>query len=494
MVKVLKLEMGGEPFNYIRFALRARVPLAFMVMAFAGLGALTNFLSVTWLMQPLNGGAATHPVTALCLLGLGVSILRTRRFGRNEIWRTGVLSVILLTCVTRVMDALVVAVAGGAPTLMFGPLGNFTGQFSMEAAITIGAFSGAALARQGSGQLGGLLLAIGLGFVFSTMVELTYGLEYFAGDVGVFTFLGLASASLAMMSVYVHRPFVRVAFLRGDLGSQTRVMGVAVAIVPWAAGFVLHKMGQTGTSGLPYEATMISVMSCFMMVILLTTSARHEGSVARRRRAERDEAMSSRVDPVTGALNRFGITEVVEGAWVDFRSSGANYGLILMDLDYFRDLDQAFGAGDGEAVLARVAETLMPHLRASDALGRWGADEFLVTLRVKRKSDLVIVAKRLRAALSDPTAPFLAGLDLEPAAMHIPLGIGTMDLGDESPTDAIVRADQRLHLEQQTGAGLVPLGNGRFEPVFAFAPEAEPELEELLDLEVIVSAADSKAA
>jgi diguanylate cyclase (GGDEF)-like protein len=82
--------------------------------------------------------------------------------------------------------------------------------------------------------------------------------------------------------------------------------------------------------------------------------------------------MQSRTDTATGALNRFGMTEVVEGAWVEFKSAGAHFGLILIDLDYFRRLDATFGHDDAEAVLSRVVQTVQPQLRASDALGRWG--------------------------------------------------------------------------------------------------------------------------
>jgi diguanylate cyclase (GGDEF)-like protein len=156
--------------------------------------------------------------------------------------------------------------------------------------------------------------------------------------------------------------------------------------------------------------------------------------------------MQSRTDTATGALNRFGMTEVVEGAWVEFKSAGAHFGLILIDLDYFRRLDATFGHDDAEAVLSRVVQTVQPQLRASDALGRWGADEFLVLLKIKDHANVGIVADRIRTSLADARNPFCAGLTMEPTAINAPFGISTMNDSDGAPTDAITRANDTLHL------------------------------------------------
>ena len=434
---------AGRRFQYIRFALRLRVPLAVAMIGVAIFGAIASFIGVDPLLRPLDGRSATHPITAMCLIALGVGILQTRRYGQSSHWCRVVLGTVVFLCAARLMEAILSGAAGAMAAGVFDPVAGFSGRFSVEAAMTLGAFALAGLVRHGNGRWGGVFLVAGLGTVFTTLIQLSFGLTFFNGDVGAFTLFGMGLSSLAILSVYIHRPFVRAIFLLGDVGSQTRVMAAAIVAIPWGAGLVLDRVGD----GLaPLETGMISIITGSMLVILMSTSARHESSVAARRRAEREIAMQSRVDPLTGALNRFGMTEVVEGAWLDFKSSGAQFGMILVDLEYFRRLDATFGQGDGEGVLARVAATLQPQLRATDALGRWGADEFLVLLKIKDHANIAIVADRLRHALADATKPFCAALEVVPSTIEVPFGICTLRDEDDAPTDAITRADAALHL------------------------------------------------
>lgn len=482
----------GPPINFIRIALRARVPFSIITVVCGVLGLVASYAGVDYLLQPLDGRSATHPLTGLCLIGLGLCILKTRRFGSHGLWRLLVLGTILLICAARAMDAALVGLTGAPHLAILGPVDGFSGRFSIEAALTIGAFAVATLIRQGNGRVGGLFLVGGLALVFTTVLEMSYGLVFFNGDVSVFTFLGLLSASLSMLSIYLHRPFVRVAFMMGDIGVQTRVMVASIVVIPWLSGVVLSWFGAMGEQA--HTATMISVITCAMLAILLTTSARHEGSVAARRRAARELAMFDRIDPVTGALNRFGMTEAVEGAWVDFRSSGAQFGLILMDVDYFRNIDATFGEGDPEAALARVAQSVQGQLRGTDALGRWGTSEFLILLKIKDVGNIDIVAGRLRRALADAAGPFCAGLSMQPATLEIPLGISDMRESDDAPTAAITRADQGLYLAKTDEASTVPIIDMEGEDIFVFAPDVTvPDAETfMLDAEIDAIDVDEK--
>jgi diguanylate cyclase (GGDEF)-like protein len=428
----LPRSVGGH-FHFIRAALRLSLPLAWAAIAFAVVELVVSFTGADLLGGSLvNGGAnggATHPLTGLCLIALAGCVLRTNRFALSSAMRIGVLAAILSVCIARLMDWRLSRTTGSVSGSLFGPAAGFGGEFSVQAAIILAAFAAAALVRQGNGRLGSAFLVIGIGTVFTVLLGIGFGVTFYGGSIGGFALLSMGCASLAMVSVYINRPFVRAAFLLGDVGSQTRVMAGLVAL----------------------EVAMIAFITVSMLVILMTTSAGHEGTVAARHRAEREIAMQSRTDTATGALNRFGMTEVVEGAWVEFKSAGAHFGLILIDLDHFRRLDATFGHDDAEAVLSRVVQTVQPQLRASDALGRWGADEFLVLLKIKDHANVGIVADRISTALADARNPFCAGLTMEPTAINAPFGISTMNDSDGAPTDAITRANDTLHLAKMAG-------------------------------------------
>lgn len=448
-------KQAGRPYAMIRSVLRLRIPLAIATMAFAVFGLVANFANVDVLSRPLNGGATTHPVTALCLFGLGFAVFRLKRFGSTAIWRYLVGGMILMVCTARIMEAVVTHWLGTELSQMFGPFWGFHGRFSIESAMALGAFALAGMLRQRHGRWGMGCLLAGLAVVYNAMLEVSYGMTFFNGDVGGFTLMGLVCAALAMVTVYVHRPFVRVLLLVGDIGNQTRVMATTVVVIPWLSGYALHTFKDIDTTSAPIEAAMVAVITWVMLVILMTTSARHEGSDAARRRGVREIALMSRVDPLTKALNRFGMTEVLEGAWLQFRAIGGTFGLILVDLDYFARINETFGHAAGDDVLERVSATLYPHLRTSDALGRWGGGEFLILLKVKEKADLEIVAHRLRVALESLESPFCQGLNGVPSKISASIGISDMRLEDDGPIDAIKRADMALHQGKALGRGVV---------------------------------------
>lgn len=449
-----KTDAIGRPdghFRYIRVLLRLRLPLAIatMVFALAGLGA--NYANVDPLLRPLGDRSATHPLTAACLFVIGFSIFKLKRFSPTPWWRYAAGGVIVLTCAARLTEA---ALAGAGGSAFFGPMGAVHGRFSIESALAIGALTVAAMLRSKNGRVGLVFLVIGLATVFNTLLEISYGLTFFNGDVGAFTLLGLVCVSLAMVTLYIHRPFVRVLFLVGGIGSQTRVMATAAIAVPWVCGYLLNTFQTVGVGLVAFEAAMISVIIWSMVVILLTTSARHEAADAARRRAEREISSLSRKDPLTGALNRFGMSESLDAAWASFRSTNAQFGLILVDLDHFKTINDTYGYYAGDDVLRRVSDVLHPYMRVADALSRWGGEEFLILLQIKDRADLETVAERLRRALQHVNSPYIPD---HRAGSPISASFGLSDLRaeDDSPADAITRADSGLYLAKKAGRNRV---------------------------------------
>lgn len=441
-------------FHPIRFALRARAPLAWATIAFALIGLIASFGPLHSILQPFLGGGATHPLAALCLMAMGGSILRTKRFGASSHVRLGLLGLVVVICSMRLMVGALVSFAGVTPSAIFGPTAGFVGSFGLGMAISLGVFAVAGLLRQGNGHAGTASLVVGLSCVFHMILGYVLGSGAAYGAIGVLTATGMVTGAAALVSMHLHRPFVRVAFLIGDVGSQTRVMAAAVVAVPLCGALLLDWFGASGGL-MAAECAVLSIVCCFLLFVLLATSAHHEGSVARRRRAEREIAMRSRTDELTGALNRFGMTEVVEGAWLEFKSTGAQFGMILLDLEYFRRLDATFGHDDGEAVLGRVAQTVQAQLRGFDALGRWDKDEFMVLLKIKNFANIAIVADRLRHALVAADSPFCAGLAMEPARIDIALGTAAFKDGDETAVMAIARADIALNDIKSTEAKMM---------------------------------------
>jgi diguanylate cyclase (GGDEF)-like protein len=127
---------------------------------------------------------------------------------------------------------------------------------------------------------------------------------------------------------------------------------------------------------------------------------RHASVLAslRRRLAE-----LSRVDPLTGCLNRRGFDERLEQELAEGARTGDPVTLVLVDLDRFKEVNDAHGHRAGDEVLAWAGRTLTGELRAHDTVGRLGGDEFAVILGDTGPDGTAILAERLRAAIQSAT-------------------------------------------------------------------------------------------
>lgn len=290
--------------------MRLRVPLAILTMVFAVLGLTANLANVDIFLQPLGDRSATHPLTAACLFAMGFGIMKMQRFKRSLPAGYAMACAVVAICVTRVIEEL-----GGTfaiSSLLTNEVSAVHGRFSVEAAVALSCFAVAAMLRQSKTHLGVLFMVVGLATVFNTLLEIAYGLIFFNGDVGAFTLLGMISLAGAMITVYIHRAFVRVFFLVGEIGAQTRIMAATATLVPALCGFYFYRVAHANDPEAPTAALLFSLIVWTTLVILMVTSGRHERSDAARRRAEREIALLSRTDVLTGALHRFGMGEVLE--------------------------------------------------------------------------------------------------------------------------------------------------------------------------------------
>jgi diguanylate cyclase (GGDEF)-like protein len=124
----------------------------------------------------------------------------------------------------------------------------------------------------------------------------------------------------------------------------------------------------------------------------------------------RDElAALARTDPLTGLLNRRGLTEALDRETARARRTGATVSLVLLDLDRFKVLNDTLGHQAGDAALVAVGEVLRRGLRAGDVAGRWGGDEFGVVFVDLPAEVAYDVVDRLRAHLTHPSRAVLPG-------------------------------------------------------------------------------------
>src|SRR5919109_1346981 len=112
-------------------------------------------------------------------------------------------------------------------------------------------------------------------------------------------------------------------------------------------------------------------------------------------------ALLSRADPLTGCLNRRGFEERFDAELSRAQRTGLPVGLIMLDLDHFKEINDTRGHAAGDDVLRWAVEVMNDVVRPMDVVGRIGGDEFAVAVPGAGPDDSMTVAKRLQEALSD---------------------------------------------------------------------------------------------
>jgi diguanylate cyclase (GGDEF)-like protein len=116
---------------------------------------------------------------------------------------------------------------------------------------------------------------------------------------------------------------------------------------------------------------------------------------------QRDElARVSKVDPLTGALNRRGFEERLEAELAEAGRSGQPLTLVMLDLDNFKAVNDRQGHAAGDALLCDTVDLLVAELRPMDAVGRLGGDEFALLLPGLGRVDAQHVLDRLAGAVN----------------------------------------------------------------------------------------------
>lgn len=168
-----------------------------------------------------------------------------------------------------------------------------------------------------------------------------------------------------------------------------------------------------------------------------------------RKVAERTEELNrlARHDPLTELLNRRGMQELLELEHQRCERQHTEAGVIWLDMDYFKQLNDQFGHDLGDRALKRVGDALRATIRPYDHAARWGGDEFLVLVSPSDAANLASTAERLREAVES--------IELDAGQrLSVSIGMALLSQGKDLQA-ALLAADQALYRAKAAGRNQV---------------------------------------
>jgi diguanylate cyclase (GGDEF)-like protein/PAS domain S-box-containing protein len=186
--------------------------------------------------------------------------------------------------------------------------------------------------------------------------------------------------------------------------------------------------------------------------ILETSHAQVEALVAERtdelRRTNEELSLLARNDALTGLPNRMSGNEQLEIEFNRMHRTGEGYSVLMMDLDWFKRINDSHGHANGDSVLQHIAEILQSTVRDSDFVARFGGEEFMALLPATGREGALLLAEKVRLAVESNPVPQLG-------AVTVSVGVATADITHTSKDLAVQQADSAMYQAKANGRNLV---------------------------------------
>jgi diguanylate cyclase (GGDEF)-like protein/PAS domain S-box-containing protein len=156
------------------------------------------------------------------------------------------------------------------------------------------------------------------------------------------------------------------------------------------------------------------------------------------------------LDPGTGVGNRRHIEMKLKSALDEFQQHRVPFGVLFLDIDHFKLVNDTYGHHAGDKALQMVAKTLQHNMRSDDTVARWGGEEFIVLLAGVNRQGLLSVAGKLRHLIEE--SHLMAGGQ----EIRVTVSIGASLIRFEDDLESLIkRVDQNMYKSKRAGRNRV---------------------------------------
>lgn len=171
--------------------------------------------------------------------------------------------------------------------------------------------------------------------------------------------------------------------------------------------------------------------------------------ISERKKLEEALAQLATTDALTGLCNRHRFNDLLQQEVARARRYHTPLSLIMFDLDYFKNINDTYGHTVGDQALQAVAKIFQENVRATDWVGRWGGEEFMVLCLDATEKDAMLIAEKLRGLVESHTFD---------TVKTITVSCGVTRFKAHDSVDAFVcRADDGLYRAKDKGRNIVEI-------------------------------------
>lgn len=220
-------------------------------------------------------------------------------------------------------------------------------------------------------------------------------------------------------------------------------LAIAVVMVLWHnAGLLLSERPATGLLA-PTPINVIYMMFSAMQPLFTSI-----GFLLLYNETMQAELKSlARIDPLTGVNNRLALVEAIECLLHSARDDGRPFGVLMLDADHFKAVNDRFGHSGGDEVLLSLVAHVQRVLGRHDVLGRIGGEEFVVLSPGGGPGQTLALGERIRAAIRSMRLEF----DGETVEMTVSVGVTAALPATDGVATLLQRADAALYAAKRAG-------------------------------------------
>lgn len=158
-------------------------------------------------------------------------------------------------------------------------------------------------------------------------------------------------------------------------------------------------------------------------------------------------------DELTGLYNHRRFQEAIDAEAERAKRFGQDMGLVMLDIDNFKQVNDTYGHLAGDEVLCEIASRALHDVRSFDLVARYGGEEFLVVMPETNLQVALVVAERLRLSIAE--RPFAVSGTTTMLPVTVSVGVSTTLSPDDTPTELLRRADEALYAAKNNGRNRV---------------------------------------